>query len=219
MIGRLTGILEKSKDAVVIDVQGVGYDLHVPETVMSRLPENGATVTMQIYTHVREDQISLFGFLSTLEKDVFKLLLSASGIGPKLALSVLSSLDAMQILEGIHRNDKALFSGISGVGKKTVEKLFLEIREKAEKRLLLERGGAELGGKKRLEAPVGEAAWGADLEQALLAFGYRENEVKLVVRETLKNAADFENFEAALKHALKLQSGVNHSGKGMRGFA
>lgn len=217
MIARLTGLIEKSKDSVLLDVQGVGYDLHVPETVMARLPENGSTTTMQIYTHVREDQISLFGFLTLLEKDVFKLLLSASGIGPKLALSILSSLDAMQILEGIHRNDKALFSGISGVGKKTVEKLFLEVREKAEKRLLLERGGSEYSAKRKTDVPVGEAAWSADLEQALLAFGYRENEVKLVVRETLKIASEFKDFEAALKYALQLQSGVNN--KGMRGFA
>lgn len=217
MIGKLTGILEKSKESVILDVQGVGYELHVPETVLNRLPNDGATVTMQIYTHVREDQITLFGFLLPLEKDVFKLLLSASGIGPKLALSILSSLDAMQILEGIHRNDKALFSGISGVGKKTVEKLFLEIREKAEKRLLLERGGAELGPRKRMEASASDAVWGADLEQALLSFGYKDSEVKLVVRETLKMATEFKNFEEALKYALKLQSGVNNAG--MRGFA
>lgn len=218
MIARLTGILEKSKDSVILDVGGVGYDLHVPETVMARLPENGSTVTMQIYTHVREDQISLFGFLQPIEKDVFKILLGASGIGPKSALSILSSLDAVQILEGVSRGDRALFSGISGVGKKTVEKLFLEIKEKSEKRLLLERGSSDPTNKKKSELSTEANIWVRDLEQALLALGYKENEAKLVVRETLKMHPSFDTFETALKYALKLHSGLSNN-KPMRGFA
>src|SRR6218665_2164252 len=131
MIARLKGLLEeKSKERVIVDVQGVGYGLLVPETVLNRMPALGEPVTLQVYTHVREDQLTLFGFSSQLEREVFELLMSASGVGPKLALTVLSHLEAIQILEGVVKGDKALFNGISGVGKKTVEKLFVEIREK-----------------------------------------------------------------------------------------
>jgi Holliday junction DNA helicase RuvA len=218
MIARLKGLLEeKSKDRVIVDVQGVGYGLLVPETVVNRLPAIGEPVTLQVYTHVREDQLTLFGFASTLEKEVFELLMSASGVGPKLALTVLSHLDATQILEGVVKGDKALFNGISGVGKKTVEKLFVEIREKAEKRLMLEKGD----GKKFVsagKAAVQEASWSSDLEGALLALGYRDNDVKIVVRETLAKE-ELKDFDAALRFALQFISGGGGKPKGMRGNA
>lgn len=219
MIARLKGILEeKSKERVVVDVQGVGYGLLVPETVIRKLPEIGAPVTLQVYTHVREDQLALFGFLTKLEQDVFEILLSASGVGPKLAISILSGLEARQILEGIVQENKALFSGLSGVGKKTVEKLFVEIREKAEKRLLLERGDGDLSFPKSKSASVSVAgsAWSSDLEQALIALGYRENDVRAVLREALKNS-EIKNFDEGLKFTLQFLSGPKH--KTMRGTA
>jgi Holliday junction DNA helicase RuvA len=221
MIARLRGILEeKSKERVVVDVNGVGYGLSVPETVLLRLPETGQSVVFEVYTLVREDQLTLFGFSSRLEKDVFELLMSASGVGPKVALSVLSSLEAIQILEGVSQGNKALFSGISGVGKKTVEKLLIEIREKAEKRLLLERGTlSEASGKRTIKegTATGGQSWINDLEQALLALGYRENDVKTAVRELLSRGQEVEGFDAALRSALQyLSGGLN---KGVRGNA
>lgn len=218
MIARLKGILEeKSKDKAVVDVQGVGYGLFIPETVSLRLPEIGHAVTLQIYTHVREDQITLYGFLSALEQEVFLLLMSASGVGPKLALTILSHLEAIQILEGVVRGDKALFNGISGVGKKTVEKLFVEIREKAEKRLLLEKGESRKSFAAK-PAAGGEVSWVSDLEGALLALGYRENDVNIVVRETLAQET-VKSFDAGLRFALQLISGGSNKPKGMRGTA
>src|SRR6476620_4168464 len=99
MIARLKGTVEeKSKERVVIDVQGVGYGLHVPETVLHRLPDVGTEITLQVHTHVREDHITLYGFLTKLEKDVFEILMTASGVGPKLALTILSALEAGQLL-------------------------------------------------------------------------------------------------------------------------
>lgn len=218
MIARLKGLLEeKSKERVIVDVQGVGYGLLVPETVLNRMPAIGEPVTLQVYTHVREDQLTLFGFASNLEKEVFELLMSASGVGPKLALTVLSHLDAIQILEGVVKGDKALFNGISGVGKKTVEKLFVEISEKAEKRLMLEKGTGKsfvsIG-----KSVVQESSWSSDLEGALLALGYRDNDVKIVVRETLAKE-EVKDLDAALRYALQFISGGGGKPKGMRGTA
>ncbi len=218
MIARLKGILEeKSKERVVVDVQGVGYGLHVPESVFLRLPETGADVTMQVHTHVREDHITLYGFLSKLEKDVFEILMTANGVGPKLALTILSSLEAEQILEAVSTGNKMLFNGISGVGKKTTEKLFIEIREKAEKRLLLERGGEPAPGAKRSNvAASGTQSWATDLEQALLGLGYRDNDVRVTIREVAtKNPKD---FDSALRAALSFLSSGSKSAS-LRGNA
>src|SRR3989338_334541 len=100
MIARLKGTLEEKKnDRIVVDVSGVGYGLFIPETVFHALPEQGGEVTLQVHTHVREDHIILYGFITHLERDVFELLMSASGVGPKVALSILSALSATQILE------------------------------------------------------------------------------------------------------------------------
>jgi Holliday junction DNA helicase RuvA len=216
MIARLKGTVEeKSKELVVVDVQGVGYGLHVPETVLHRMPEAGGEVVLQVYTHVREDQLTLFGFLTPLERDIFLLLMTASGVGPKVALAILSHLDAIQILEGVVNGDKALFNGISGVGKKTVEKLFVEIREKAEKRLLQERG-VDVKGSKGISksSPIVGQSWLSDLEGALLGLGYREQDVKTVIRETATQA---DGFDAGLRFALQHLSGGKS--KGLRGNA
>ena len=221
MIARLKGILEeKSKEQVVIDVQGVGYGLLVPDTVLQKMPDLGSEVSVYVYTHVREDQLSLFGFLSQLEKDVFLILLSANGVGPKVALSILSSLEAMQILEGVVQTNRAIFAGITGVGKKTVEKIFVEIREKAEKRLLLERGGDSGVGSKR-KSSTGAAmpmatTWTHDLEQALVSLGYRDSDVKSVVREIYTRGSEIQNFDAGLKYALRV---LSSGPKNLRGNA
>jgi len=206
MIARLKGILEeKSKDRIVVSVQGVGYGLLVPETVLHRLPNEGVEVTLQVYTHVREDQLTLFGFSSHLEREVFELLMTASGVGPKLALTILSHLEAVQILEAVVRGDKALFNGISGVGKKTVEKLLIEIREKAEKRLLQEKGSISKDSSGQKTAAHATFSWLGDLEGALLGLGYKDSDVKSVVRE-IAVRAEIDGFDSGLRTALQLLS-------------
>lgn len=206
MIARLKGILEeKSKDRIVVDVQGVGYGLLVPETVLLRLPKEGEEVTLQVYTHVREDQLTLFGFSSHLEREVFELLMTASGVGPKLALTILSHLEAVQILEAVVRGDKALFNGISGVGKKTVEKLLIEIREKAEKRLLLEKGSVSKEAGAQKSPAFNTASWLSDLEGALMGLGYKDQDVKSVVRE-IAARSEIDGFDSGLRIALQLLS-------------
>jgi Holliday junction DNA helicase RuvA len=210
MIARLKGTVEeKSKERVVVDVQGVGYGVHVPETVFLRLPEQGGEVILQVHTHVREDHITLYGFLTKLEKDVFEILMTASGVGPKLALTILSALDAEALLQAVSQGNKALFNGISGVGKKTVEKLFVEIREKAEKRLLLERGvgGSASPGKKAVGAASAGGSWVSDLEQALLGLGYKENDVRGAIREVMSYDAAPKDLDTGLRAALGFLSG------------
>lgn len=217
MIARLNGILEeKGKGTVIVDVQGVGYGLFVPETVFLRLPEQGGEVTFQVYTHVREDHIALYGFLTKLDKDVFEILLSASGVGPKLALTILSALEAGQVIEAVSQGNKVLFNGISGVGKKTVEKLFVEIREKCEKRLLLERGGGELGSsQKRVASSILTGVpWMSDLEQALLGLGYKDADIRLALRDVTARGQQLD-FDTALRAALSyLSGGVKNSLRG-----
>lgn len=224
MIARLKGIVEdKAKDTVIVDVQGVGYGVHVPETVFLRLPEIGGEVALHVHTHVREDHITLYGFLSQLEQDVFEILMSASGVGPKLALTILSSLEAGQVIEAVSSGNKTLFNGISGVGKKTVEKLFVEIREKCEKRLLLERGegssSAVAGAAKRgsPSAIAASASWVNDLEQALLGLGYKENDVRAALREVTAHDSAHRDFDTALRSALSFLSGGLKAG--LRGNA
>lgn len=209
MIARLKGILEeKSKDTVIVDVQGVGYGVHVPETVFLRLPELGGEVTLQVHTHVREDHITLYGFLSKLEKDVFEILMSASGVGPKLALTILSALEAGQVIEAVSTGNKMLFNGISGVGKKTVEKLFVEIREKCEKRLQQERGQSVSAAKRGVGPSIAaSASWVNDLEAALLGLGYKEADVRAALREVTGHDSAHRDFDTALRSALSYLSG------------
>lgn len=217
MIARLRGTLaEKTEERVILDVQGVGYGLFIPATVFHKLPETNIETTLQVHTHVREDHIILYGFLTQLEKDVFEILMSASGVGAKTALSILSSVEAEQILTALSQGNTALLSGISGVGKKTVEKLFIELKEKADKRLLLERGGS-LPSKKGAGAPAvtSKTSWVKDLEQALLALGYRDNDVSAIVRDVAGKTEELGGFDAALRYALaNLSRGANKSVRG-----
>jgi Holliday junction DNA helicase RuvA len=132
VIGRLTGLLvERGGDGTcIVDVGGVGYEVLVPAGALGRLPANATTVTLHIHTHVREDEISLYGFATLEDRSAFKVLLGISSVGPKLALSILSHLDSRALARAIASQDRTALSGISGVGKKTVERLLLELRDK-----------------------------------------------------------------------------------------
>lgn len=132
MIGRLTGLLvERGGDGTcIVDVGGVGYEVLVPAGALGRLPASTGTVTFHVHTHVREDEISLYGFTTLEDRAAFKVLLGISGVGPKLALSILGHLDSRALARAIASQDRTALSGISGVGKKTVERLLLELRDK-----------------------------------------------------------------------------------------
>jgi Holliday junction DNA helicase RuvA subunit/crossover junction endodeoxyribonuclease RuvC len=140
MIGRLSGTLvQKQVEAVVIDVGGVGYEVLCPLTVLERLPPEGATCVLSIHTHVREDQISLFGFSTPDERALFRQLIAVTGIGPKLAVACLSGLKAEAFARAVVDNDLKKLSGIPGVGKRTAERLVLELKDKLARTTL---GGA-----------------------------------------------------------------------------
>ncbi len=131
MIASLTGkIARKAADYLVIDVNGVGYQVHVPLSTFCSIPDPGGTVSLHIHTHLREDSLSLFGFLSESEKDMFLLLMSVSGIGPKLALAVLSSLPVSDLCCALTAGNDAALCAIPGIGKKTAARMVLELKEK-----------------------------------------------------------------------------------------
>jgi Holliday junction DNA helicase RuvA len=131
MIGYLRGaIIEKRPNQVILEVGGVGYDIQIPISTFTALPEQGATAALRIHTHVREDALLLFGFSTAEEKTVFERLISVSGIGPKLAITVLSGLPTAELVTAIRTNDLARLVRIPGVGKKTAERIVLELKDK-----------------------------------------------------------------------------------------
>lgn len=160
MIGHLRGtVLEKHPNEVVVEAAGVGYEVQIPISTYTCLPEAGAAVSLRIYTHVREDTLSLFGFATAEEKLVFERLISVSGIGPGLAIKVLSGLATPDLVAAIRNADVAQLVRIPGVGKKTAERIVLELREKL---VAIEGGG------KAAPATESAAAFSA-LEQDVLS--------------------------------------------------
>src|SRR4051794_18948741 len=133
MIAHLRGtLLEKHPNQIIVDVQGVGYDVIIPVSTFSSLPDAGAEVQLRIHTHVREDALTLFGFSSPQEKLLFEKLISVSGIGPKLAITVLSGLATGDLVSAIRNGQVDHLVRIPGVGKKTAERMVLELRDKLE---------------------------------------------------------------------------------------
>ncbi len=131
MIARLEGVLiEREPTRVVIDVGGVGYEALIPLSTFSRLPDEGKTVALRIHTHVREDALQLYGFATELERSVFELLLHASRVGPKLAQTILSGIDAAALVRALRAGDIVTLRSVPGVGGKTAERLVVELRDR-----------------------------------------------------------------------------------------
>jgi Holliday junction DNA helicase RuvA len=198
VIARLRGrLLDKQPNRIIVDVNGVGYDVFVPLSTFYSLGEPGAEVVVRVHTHVREDALMLYGFATRLEQDLFERLISISGIGPKLALSVLSGLEPADLMRAIERGDVAQLTGIPGVGKKTSERIVLELKDR------LPRVPAV--------APTAEASGGSppsvrdDVLSALLNLGYHRPLAEKAVAAALEktsNGPDAE-FERTLKQALR----------------
>jgi Holliday junction DNA helicase RuvA len=131
MIGFLRGrVLEKQPNRVLVDVNGVGYEVFIPLSTFYEVGDEGAEVALRIHTHVREDALQLFGFLTVLERQMFERLITVSGIGPKLAIAVLSGLETRDLLAAVQRADIARLTTIPGVGKKTAERIVLELKDR-----------------------------------------------------------------------------------------
>ncbi len=163
MIARVEGVLiEKTPEAVVLDVHGVGYELRVPLSTFFELPDEGKTVRLRVHTHVREDALLLFGFGTELERTLFRLLIGASGVGPKLALAILSGLPSDKLIAALRAGNLAALVGIPGVGKKTAERIVVELRDRV--------AGIEVSaGAEPSRAPRDDAA--ASAESALVNLG------------------------------------------------
>ncbi len=133
MIAHLRGtLLEKHPNQVIVECAGVGYDVTIPVTTFSKLPDAGAEIKLRIHTHVREDAFSLFGFATDTEKQLFEKLIAVSGIGPKLAVTVLSGLAANDLVSALRAGDVAKLVKVPGIGKKTAERMVLELRDKVD---------------------------------------------------------------------------------------
>jgi Holliday junction DNA helicase RuvA len=192
VIAHLTGtLLEKHVPRLVVDVGGVGYAVLVPMSTYYAVGDPGSRVALRIHTHVREDTIQLFGFHTPLEIDLFERLITVSGIGPKLALSVLSGIEPPELVRAVRQADVPRLVRIPGVGRKTAERLVLELKDK------LPAPAVE-------EAPVGAVDGGVrdDLLSALANLGYQRGVVEKTVDRVLR-AAVVPDFDPLLRSVLK----------------
>ena len=195
MIGFLRGrIADKQPNRLIVDVQGVGYEVHVPLSTFYDAGEAGADITLRIYTHVREDALQLYGFLTELERQLFERLIGISGIGPKLAIAVLSGMDPRDLLLTVQRGDVARLTSSPGVGKKTSERIVLELKDRL----------AQLPGAVAVEAVSTNGAdrVRGDLLSALQNLGYHRPQAEKAIDATLQTMSD-PTFEQALKAALR----------------
>jgi Holliday junction DNA helicase RuvA len=195
MIAVLRGsISEKTPSRVIVDVAGVGYDVLVPLSTFYVLGEPGAAVTLRIHTHVREDVIALYGFMTRLEQDLFERLIAISGVGPKLALAVLSGIEPAELIRAIRTQDVARMTRIPGIGKKTAERIGLELKDRLPPSLAI----AE-------PSPSPSTAADQlrdDLLSALVNLGYQRPVAEKAVEKALQAQPDA-RFETALKDVLR----------------
>jgi Holliday junction DNA helicase RuvA len=192
MIGRISGILaHKAPGEITVDVGGVGYQIFIPVSVFYRLPDLGEKVSLHTHTHLREDALQLFGFLEPEEKQVFLLLNSVAGIGPKLAVTVLSGIPADDLARALKEGDQARLLSIPGVGKKLAERMIVELRDKA---VALSHAEFAVGG------GIDGSQVARDAVSALVNLGYRRPEAEKCVREIAKKEGTLADV---LKEALR----------------
>ena len=193
MIAYLCGrLLDKRPNRLVLDVQGVGYEVHVPLSTFYEIGEPGADVALRVHTHVREDTLALFGFLTALELQIFERLIAISGIGPKLALAVLSGIEPGELVAAIRHGDIARLTAIPGIGKKTAERIGLELKDRLPE-------GLVTGAATQLRPEDGLRQ---DVLSALMNLGYHRPLAERAVDRAMKNGGE-NNFERTLKHALR----------------
>jgi Holliday junction DNA helicase RuvA len=196
MIGHLRGHLaEKRPNQVVVDVNGVGYQVAIPLSTFYSLGELRDDVTLLIHTHLREDSIALYGFLTAREKQFFELLLSASGVGPVLALKILSGMSVDELVPAIRANDLVRLVRIPGVGRKTAERIVVELRDKV---------AAMAAPEPEYVAPAGRTGLQSDVISALLNLGYDRHAAEKAVEATATAATSAnDSFEALLRATLQ----------------
>ena len=196
MIGSLTGRLaQKEPNRLVVDVQGVGYEVQVPLSTFYGLGDVGADVALRIHTHVREDTLSLFGFATALELDLFERLIGISGVGPRLALSVLSGIEPPGLVRAVSAGDVVRLTRIPGVGKKTAERIVLELKDRLPETLIIETD--------QPEAETETTGMRDDVLSALLNLGYQRPRAERAIERVPTDVSGGDQFEDVLRQALR----------------
>jgi Holliday junction DNA helicase RuvA len=198
VIARVRGrLLRKEPQEAIVDVAGVGYRVAIPLSTFYRLGEPGEEVTLLTHTHVREDALALFGFLTAAEQALFERLIEISGVGPKLAVAVLSGIEAPDLVAALRSGDVARLTRIPGVGKKTAERLVLELKDKVQGLAATEQ-----------TAPEGRASTSKeDLVSALVHLGYSRPEAERGAARALQEGGGAGRFEDLLRLSLRVLSG------------
>ncbi len=201
MIAHLSGtLLSKQATSVILDVAGVGYEVSIPLSTFYELEDPGSNVQLRIYTHVREDALQLYGFKTARERELFLRLISVSGIGPKLGITLLSGMSADEMITSIRNNNLAKLTLIPGVGRKTAERLVMELRDKVAS---LSAGvDEELGARSDAAAVPTEDSMRADALSALLNLGYQRNAAEKAVTASLSEDGEV-SVESILRSSLR----------------
>jgi Holliday junction DNA helicase RuvA len=204
MIAHLSGtLLSKEPNSVIVEVGGVGYEVTIPISTFYDLEEPGSNVKLRIYTHVREDALQLYGFKTLRERELFMRLISVSGIGPKLGITLLSGMSADEMIASIRTNNLARLTLIPGVGRKTAERLVMELRDKvaslSSAELEEELGGAAAAASGSLAT---EDSMRSDVLSALLNLGYQRGSAEKAVTSALDEGGDI-SVESILRRSLR----------------
>ncbi|GAB6271829.1 MAG: Holliday junction branch migration protein RuvA [Smithellaceae bacterium] len=202
MIALLSGkIAYKGISHLVVETQGVGYRVFIPLTTFYELPEAGQTITLHIHTSVKEDAIHLFGFYTREERELFQMMISVSGIGPKVAMNILSGISSAELLEAISGGHLAKLITIPGIGRKMAERLILELKDKAIKKMAADRIPAT-DAKRKLSESIRE-----DVLSALVNLGYKANAARDAVDKVARDTQEESAMDQLLKKALKILAG------------
>ena len=202
MIALISGkIAYKGISHIIVDVQGVGYRVFIPLTTFYELPEVGQTITLHVHTNVKQDAINLFGFYTIQERDLFQLMISVSGIGPKMSMNILSGISAQELLSAISGGNVGKLIKIPGVGKKMAERLVLELKEKVVKKMMMD------------ESPGAGVVHDAgdiiaeDVLSALVNLGYKNNVAKDALDKAIRSSDGEMVMDQLLKKTLKIIAG------------
>jgi Holliday junction DNA helicase RuvA len=201
MIGKLKGVIDSyGEDSLILDVGGVGYLVHCSARTLQMLPQPGEAATLAIETHVREDQIRLFGFTTDIEREWFKLLQTVQGVGAKVALAVLGTMKVSELAEAIAMRDKAAVARTPGVGPKVAERIVTELKDKVPKFTSLDPAVVQLSGaleENRAPRPV------ADAVSALVNLGYGQPQAAAAIAAAARNAGEGADTAALIRQGLK----------------
>jgi Holliday junction DNA helicase RuvA len=202
MIALISGkIVHKGISHVIVDVHGVGYRIFIPLTTFYELPEAGQTITLHVHTNVKQDAINLFGFYTVQERDLFQLMISVSGIGPKMSMNILSGISAQELLRAISGGNVGKLVNIPGVGKKMAERLILELKEKVIKKMMIEEMPAADDQHQAGEIIIEDAL------SALVNLGYKSNVAKDALDKVLRATEEELGMDQLLKKTLKILAG------------